>query len=68
LFGGGVKADATPIGVGLTVSAWEFNAGDASTGATTLVTLDNTDSPPIYNPAHLIESSFDIDTLLTPAA
>ena len=67
IYGG--RADSTPsaAGVGMRLSDWQDNQGDASVGGTLQFVAKTPDNdPPEVLPSQVISSSFDLDTLLTP--
>ena len=67
IFGG--KADDTPeaVGVGMRISDWQDNQGDAGVGGTLQVVMKTPDNdPPEFYPAQIIASSVDLEALLTP--
>lgn len=69
IYGAGVDGTPEPVGVGMRLSDWQANPGDAATGGSLQVVAKTPDvDPPEIAPPHIIASSFDIDTLLTPTA
>lgn len=69
IYGG--KADATPeaVGVGMRLSDWQDNQGDAGVGGTLqfIAKTPDNDPPEVY-PAQVIASTVDLEALLTPVA
>jgi len=70
LYGGWADATPEPSGVGMRLIEYPGNnLGDPDLGGVMQFTWGSSDTEPVnYMPAHLIASSFDIDTLLTPTA
>lgn len=67
IYGG--KADATPeaVGVGMRLSDWQDNQGDAGIGGTIQIVAKTPDNdPPEVYPAQIIASDVDLEALLTP--
>ncbi len=67
IFGG--KVDSTPaaVGVGLRLSDWQDNPGDAGVGGTLQFIAKTPDNdPPEVIGSQLIDSSVDLEALLTP--
>ncbi len=67
LFGGRVNATPEAVGVGMRISDWQDNQGDAGVGGTLQIVMKTPDvDPPEVQVAQLIASTFDPETLLTP--
>jgi hypothetical protein len=57
------------MGIGLRLSEYDDNQSDAGVGGTLRFLAKTSDNePPMVTPPWLIESTFDLDTLLTPTS
>lgn len=67
LFGGGIDATPSAIGVGMRLSAYDEAPSDPGLGGMIQFTAKTPDNdPPEINAPHLIASTVDLEALLTP--
>lgn len=67
LLGGKVSATPAAVGVGMRLSDWQDNQGDASVGGTIQFVAKTPDNdPPEVYPAQIVASTVDLEALLTP--
>lgn len=67
IYGGKADATPSPVGVGMRLSDWQDNQGDAGVGGTLqfVAKTPDVDPPEIYS-AQVVASTVDLDGLLTP--
>jgi len=67
IYGGKVDATPSPVGVGMRLSDWQDNQGDAGLGGTLqfIAKTPDVDPPEVFE-AQVIASTVDLEALLTP--